>query len=146
MDFPRTFRPREKGLGKILGDLETAIMEIVWDRRQVCVRDVYDDLRGQRKIVYTTVMTVMGRLADKGLLRKELQANKHIYCPVYSREQVLDMVSREVLEALFSEDREPALSHLVDVFDRLDRGELERLKECINQAIQDQDKGGATKL
>lgn len=146
MDFPRIFKPHEKGLAKILGDLETAIMEVCWDVGPACVRDVYETLRGKRKIAYTTVMTVMARLADKGLLRKELQSKKYVYYPVYTREEITDMVSKEILAGLFVEDREPVLAHLVDIFDKLDHAELEKLRKDIDRVIREQESGGGEEL
>ena len=77
-NFVSDFKPHKAGLKKILGELEADIMEIVWDRERVAVRDVYEHLRLQKKCAYTTIMTVMGRLADKGLLNKEAQGNAYL--------------------------------------------------------------------
>ena len=47
-----------------IGPLEADILAIIWERERVTVRDVYKLLRLQRKIAYTTVMTVLNSLAD----------------------------------------------------------------------------------
>ncbi|MGH7405089.1 MAG: BlaI/MecI/CopY family transcriptional regulator, partial [Candidatus Methylomirabilales bacterium] len=64
------FRPKEKGLRKIFGDLEAEIMDVIWGLGRATVADVHKVLEGQREIAYTTVKTVMGRLAEKGYLRR----------------------------------------------------------------------------
>ena len=70
-DDNASFRYNQVGLRKFLGDLECEIMELVWKKANptVTVRDIYDALRQQRQIAYTTVMTTMVRLSEKGLLR-----------------------------------------------------------------------------
>ncbi|MER6176091.1 BlaI/MecI/CopY family transcriptional regulator, partial [Streptosporangium sp. NPDC001681] len=55
-----------------LGDLESTVMERLWSyHRPASVRDVLEDLRRERDIAYTTVMTVMDKLQKKGLLRRK---------------------------------------------------------------------------
>src|SRR5680860_1755722 len=56
-----------EGLGQVLGDLEAEIMECMWDLGSASVRRVHECLQEDRNIAYTTVMTVMTRLAEKGL-------------------------------------------------------------------------------
>jgi predicted transcriptional regulator len=69
------------------GELEQAIMEIVWSSdRPVTGRQVVDELARSRPVVYTTVLTVMDRLARKGLLDKQPTGKAHTYRAVQSRE------------------------------------------------------------
>jgi predicted transcriptional regulator len=63
---PMVFRPSEKGLRKVFGELEADIMEVIWRRGRVTVQDVWADLQKDRALAYATVKTVMNRLADKG--------------------------------------------------------------------------------
>ncbi|MEV8637561.1 BlaI/MecI/CopY family transcriptional regulator [Streptosporangium sp. NPDC051023] len=70
-----------------LGDLESAIMERLWSyRRPASVRDVLEDLRREREIAYTTVMTVMDKLHTKGLLRRKAVGRAYVYETVASKE------------------------------------------------------------
>ena len=62
-----------KGVAKLLGELELEIMCIAWAHQTVTVRDVLDVLASTRPLAYTTIMTIMGRLVDKGLLATEKQ-------------------------------------------------------------------------
>jgi len=69
------------------GELEQAIMDIVWATdRPVTGREVVDQLAQSRPVVYTTVLTVMDRLARKGLLEKQPTGKAHTYQAVQSRE------------------------------------------------------------
>ena len=86
-----------------LGELERAVMDQVWaaaddGRHTVSVREVHEALSRRRVIAYTTVMTVMGRLTDAGLLTQELTA----------------ATMREQLQGMGGQDRRTALLHFLD--------------------------------
>jgi predicted transcriptional regulator len=69
------------------GELEQAIMEVVWSADSpVTGREVVDQLSADRPAVYTTVLTVMDRLARKGILDKHPTGKAHTYQAVHSRE------------------------------------------------------------
>ena len=57
-----------------LGWLEADVLRVVWDKGEVTVRDVYEELRENRRIAYTTVMSVLRNLAAKGLLEQDKSA------------------------------------------------------------------------
>jgi predicted transcriptional regulator len=69
------------------GELEQAIMQVVWSAEgPVTGREVVDQLTRSRPVVYTTVLTVMDRLARKGILQKHPTGKAHTYQAVQSRE------------------------------------------------------------
>ena len=69
-----------------LGDLEHAVMDVLWARSApTSVRDVHEALVGDREIAYTTVMTVLDRLAKKGIVRRKLDGRAWLYLPAKSR-------------------------------------------------------------
>lgn len=125
------FKPHKAGLRKVLGDLEADIMETIWNRGTVSVREVYEQLRLQREIAYTTVMTIMGRLAEKQLLSKETQGNAYIYSPTLSKSEFSQRVVNDVLDGLLEDFAEPAMSHLVDRLSAEDEQKIERLEAII---------------
>src|SRR3990167_11240917 len=99
-DENASFRFNQKGLRKFLGDLECEIMELAWKKANpsVTVREIYDTLRQQRQIAYTTVMTTMVRLAEKGILRIVDKAGlANCYSPAETREHFLRNAIRTVL-------------------------------------------------
>lgn len=74
----------------VLGELEQAVMDILWQRREaLTVRDVHDLLSASRDLAYTTVMTVLDRLAKKGVVRRELNGRAWHYVPAQSRAELL---------------------------------------------------------
>ncbi|MFH0829203.1 MAG: BlaI/MecI/CopY family transcriptional regulator [Candidatus Kerfeldbacteria bacterium] len=82
----------------LLGDLERAIMEAVWSRSDVTVRDVIGELKGSRRSAYTTVMTVMNRLVKKGLLRRKQRGTSFRYSAIQTKCAYLCECSRNVVD------------------------------------------------
>lgn len=128
---PVVFRPNEKGLQKVFGELEAQIMEVVWRRGRVTVQDVCGELHKNRELAYATVKTVMNRLADKGYLKRRVKERAHSYEPVMGREEFLRRVSDEVLEGLFVDFGEPIRAHLVEALKARDVPGLARLEALI---------------
>lgn len=105
-DENASFRFNQDGLRKFLGDLECEIMELVWKKANptVTVREIYDILRRERQIAYTTVMTTMVRLAEKGLLRIVDKAGlANCYVPQESREEFIRNTVAHILEIFTKE-------------------------------------------
>lgn len=132
-DFSFTFNPSKKGLRKILGDLETDIMEVVWKKSEVTVRDVADHLKKRRDIAYTTVMTVMSRLADKGLLEKVKQGNAFLYRPTSSKEEFTKSSVKIVISELLDDFAAPVISQFVDSVDEENPEKMEELARLIEE-------------
>lgn len=80
------------------GELEQAVMEILWARPDaLSVRDVHDSLSRDRDLAYTTVMTVLDRLAKKKRVLRSLEGRAWLYRPAHSR---IASVTAEVVELL----------------------------------------------
>ncbi|GAA4056800.1 MULTISPECIES: BlaI/MecI/CopY family transcriptional regulator [Actinomadura] len=95
-----------------LGELEAAVMKRVWTYgRPVNVRTVLEDLRHDRKIAYTTVMTVMDNLYKKGWLRREMVSRAYVYEPTATREGYTAKLMREALAT--SDNQAAAFVHFL---------------------------------
>ena len=127
------FRPHKIGYKKVLGELEAEIMKIVWKADKATVRDVYEQLRLERSLAYTTVMTIMSRLAEKGLLEKEPVGNAYVYSPTISEPDFVKRVVTEVLDGLMEEFSEPAISHMVERLGSEDESSIRRLETLIEE-------------
>jgi BlaI family transcriptional regulator, penicillinase repressor len=92
---------------------ELAIMKIVWRRGTSTVRDVYEDLRETRRIAYTSVMTIMNILAEKGYLKRRKQDRAFVYRPTRPEQAVLTSMVREFVGRVFDGASRPLLLHLV---------------------------------
>jgi predicted transcriptional regulator len=136
MDLSRyhfTFDPRKKGLRKILGDLEADVMEAIWARGRATVHDVHDRLAADRELAYTTVMTVMSRLADKGLLEKWKDGAAYVYVPAASKEEFTRRTVGTVLSELLDDFTAPAMSQFVELVGEQDGAAIEALAKAIEE-------------
>jgi predicted transcriptional regulator len=94
------------------GDLEAVIMHMVWDHDgPVTVRELFDELRQERAIAYTTVMSTMDNLHRKGWLARAKEGKAYRYTPTASREEYSARLMREALAD--GGDAEVVLSHFV---------------------------------
>jgi len=124
-----------KGAEKLLGELELAIMRVAWSRKSVTVRDVAAVLNKKRPLAYTTVMTVMGRLADKGLLTAEKSGKTYRYHAALTREAFEAQAAGQVVQSLITDfGGEVALSQFVKQLADVDPDQLARLAELAQQA------------
>ena len=100
---------------KTLTDQELAIMKLVWEReRGVTVRDIYEALLAHRKVAYTTVMTMMRILEQKGFLKKSQDERAYVYRPAQPKGQVIGAMVRDFINRVFNGSAEPLLVHLVE--------------------------------
>lgn len=126
--------PRRKHtLAEVLGPLEAEVMEVVWQRDEVTVRDVHKALKAKRSIAYTTVMTTLGRLTDKGLLQRVEGQPAHHYSPLVSREQYARSTVKSVVDWLVSHFPDPAVAYLVDKAREEDEDVIDRLRSAIEE-------------
>ena len=91
---------------------ELAIMKVVWRLEEATVRDVHGALRAGRPVAYTTVMTMMGILEEKGFLRKTVGEKAHVYRPAKPRHQVVAAMVRDFVDRVFDGASDALLVHL----------------------------------
>ncbi|GAB3622802.1 BlaI/MecI/CopY family transcriptional regulator [Mariniluteicoccus endophyticus] len=109
----------------ILGDLEQKVMEVLWHAPGPrSVRDVHDVLTTSRDLAYTTVMTVLDRLAKKGIVARERDGRQWLYVPAHSRAALIADEILELLEGTPGERRDV----LTEVVGRLDPADREFLR------------------
>ena len=126
--------PRRKhSLAEVLGPLEAEIMDVVWDTGEVTVRDVHRLLESSRPLAYTTVMTTLGRLADKGLVKRIEDQPAHRYTALITREQYARSTVKSVVDWLVNHFPDPAVAYFVDRVEKEDERVIERLRDAIDQ-------------
>jgi predicted transcriptional regulator len=112
------------------GDLEAAIMDRLWEAgRPMLVREMVDELHGDRPLAYTTVMTVMENLHRKGWLRRERDGRAWRYEPTGSRSSYTTALMNDALGT--SSDRRTALAHFVL---QMSPHDVALLREALEQA------------
>ena len=112
---------------------ELAIMKVVWDREPVTVRDVYETLREKRAIAYTTVMTMMKILEEKGYVTRTLVDRAHVYAAAQPRQHVVGAMVREFIERVFDGAADGLLLHLAKD-NRLTAKQRRAIKRMIDEA------------
>ena len=89
-------------------------MKVVWRSGASTVRGVYETLLERRKIAYTTVMTMMNILEQKGYLKKTQKDRAYVYQATRPQKQVIRGMVREFVDRVFNGSAEPLLLHLVE--------------------------------
>ena len=98
----------------VLTEQELQIIKIVWRKGTATVRDVYEELLRRRKIAYTTVMTMMGILEQKGHLNKTAEDRAYLYTPAQPQSQVVGNMVQEFVKRVFNGSAKPLFVHLIE--------------------------------
>src|SRR5580692_354187 len=109
---------------------ELEIMKVVWKLESATVRQVYEVLLKKRQIAYTTVMTMMKILEQKGFLKKRQEDRAYVYTPAQPQKQVVGGMVREFVNRVFNGSAEPLLLHLVED-QHLTESDLEEIRKAI---------------
>ncbi|GAC1541264.1 MAG: BlaI/MecI/CopY family transcriptional regulator [Herpetosiphon sp.] len=124
------FKPAEGGLVKVMGPLETDIMQVVWKEQPTTVKKVHRALQKNREIAYTTVMTTMTRLAEKGVLDRKREGLAYVYTPAITQREFETMIVRRVLDGLMDDYQEETITYLMDYLAEHNPEQLARLRDA----------------
>ncbi len=110
-------------------DQELEILKIIWQLGQGTVREVYEALLKQRKIAYTTVLTMMGILENKGHLKKVAGEKAYVYLPAQPQSELVGSMVKEFVGRVFNGSSKPLLVHLAKdrAISKEDLEEIEKL-------------------
>ena len=132
--YNRMSSPQNDSLSKLLGELELEVMEHMWRRGNATVRDITTILQQERPVAYTTVMTVMQHLAEKGLLnRTALDKKTHLYHVALDREAFLARASQQMVNMLVADFGDLALAQFLEAVEQVDPQKLEQLRDRLVQ-------------
>ena len=122
-----------KNIGRVLGELETEIMEIVWQaEKPISVSDVVGVLSKKRAIAYTTVMTIMGRLVDKAILVRKIKGPSYQYLPKVSRENFIAKSVHSIFTTAVSTLGQEAVTHFVKEIQKVNSKKREELSKMLD--------------
>ena len=123
-----------------LGELERAIMDILWESPDpLTVRQVSGNLT-ERDLAHTTVMTVLDRLAKKGFARRERDGRAWRYRAAATREAYVTELMLSALEQ--TGDRQAALARFARSVSETEAAALRRALEALGQGSRDNVRGG----
>jgi BlaI family penicillinase repressor len=116
-----------------LTEQELEIMKVVWKLETATVRQVYETLLERRRIAYTSVMTMMNIMEQKGYLKKQQAERAYVYQPTQPQKQVIRSMVREFVNRVFNGSAEPLLVHLVEDQCLTDQ-DLEEIRKSIQES------------
>lgn len=116
----------------ILTEAELRVMGVVWDKGAVSVRDVTDALARKYKLAYTTVLTVLRVLTDKGFVSAEADGRAHIYSAKVTREQARSLAVKHLVQSFFADSKDAFAQHLIDT-DTIDVERLRKIEADIRK-------------
>lgn len=133
----KNFKYDEVGLNRFFGPLEANIMEYLWDKDEQSIKAVQQSLEVDKPINFNTVMTVMNRLVEKGILEKRSEGRLSLFRPVQSKEEFFEEQSKKLTENLLGEFGGAVISHMLDAMKDADQGLIEKLEQKIQSLKKD---------
>ena len=115
-----------------LGDLQLAIMRVLWQRGEAAAAEVHEALLAERGLAPTTIATMLTKMEKKGVVAHRAEGRRFLYSPTVSEPQVRRSMVGELTERLFGGDRVALVSHLLaeHELDPAELAELRRLTEA----------------
>lgn len=129
----RKFKINESGLNRFFGPLEAKIMDILWNDDEKTIKDVQQVLDQEKLTNFNTVMTVMNRLIEKGILQKRTEGRVSLYQPVQSRADFLNMQSKDLTNELMDEFGNVVISHMLNALEEADDDLVAKLEQKIKE-------------
>lgn len=117
----------------ILTDAERAILDVLWDRGEATVREVADVLSAQKPVAYTTVLTMFGVLAKKGLVTHRTEGRAFVYRAAITREAARQQALQQLLRQFFDGSPNVLAQHLIREHE-IDTAGLDALRSKLDAA------------
>jgi predicted transcriptional regulator len=127
---------RKKSLTQ-LGETEMEVLHHVWDLGEATVADVRERVLEERDVAYTTIMTVMKKLADKGYLQYHKEGRTYVYAPAQEPDKVQHSLLRRLMESVF-EGSPMALVQTLVQHENLSEQERDEIRQMIDAMEDDQ--------
>ncbi len=115
---------------RLLGELEEEILEVLWAGGALTGRDLYERVRLERPLAYTTVLTVLDRMVRKGLVLKE-RGERFQFRAAFTREELARRFSRELLPEIVGLSASSAIAGFMDVLAETDPEKIEELSRLL---------------
>jgi BlaI family transcriptional regulator, penicillinase repressor len=116
-----------------LGDLQHAIMQVLWHRGEATSAQVHQALLEERGLAPTTIATMLRKMEDKGIVAHRSEGRQYLYRATVSEAEVRRSMVNELVERVFAGDPAALVSHLVSD-GRIDDAELQRLRGLLDAA------------
>ena len=114
----------------MLSDLEWQIMQVLWEKGVMSVKEVWQALYPNGEKAYTTIQTYLERMADKNLLSKQKIGLVNFYHALVEKKMILKHATENLVSRAFNGSFFSLAAYLVDS-PNLSSEELEKIKELI---------------
>ena len=124
-----------------LGDLQLAIMRVLWARSEATAGEVHQELLETRGLALTTIATMLRKMEDKGVVAHRKDSRHFVYRACVLEDEVHRTMVGELVDRLFDGDPAALVSHLVEEGE-IDVRELESLRARLRRRPRRRRKGG----
>lgn len=118
---------------KAHGELELQVMNILWENQECGVHDVFNEIKKERAIAYTTVATILQRLHDKGLVYKKEDIKYYLYSPKLSKQEYSTQIAKNFIDKFVNSFGETAISSFAESVETLPDTSKKRLLKLIQE-------------
>lgn len=128
-------------INQALGPLERAILKIIWSQKRASVQDVIAELNKTKEhsgLAYTTVMTIMTRLVDKNVLRREKEGRCFYYSPKQDKDVFVHGLVRKTIQSMINRFGDEAITAFLVEAKSLSTTDKTNLIKKIDTAIKDE--------
>lgn len=119
-----------------LGDLQLAIMRVLWERGEASAAEVCAALHRARKLAPTTIATMLKKMEVKGLVSHRSEGRRFIYEPTVTEAEVTRSMVSDLTSRLFAGDATALVSHLISTHE-IGADDLAEIKQIIRKAEKD---------
>jgi predicted transcriptional regulator len=133
----KKFNYSGEGLSRFFGPLEAKILEFLWEGEELSIKEVQQRLEAEKVVSFNTVMTVMKRLVDKGVLQKRTKGRTSLFKPIQSKTEFLEEQSKKLTGNLLDEFGGVVITHMLDSLTDIDETLMDKLEQKITQLKKD---------
>ena len=123
-----------------LGELQYAIMRVLWEREEASVAQVWEELPEPHQRALTTIATMLSKMEKKGVVEHRAEGRQFIYKPSVSEPDVHRTMVADLTDRLFQGDVTALVAHLISE-QEIDKTELDRLQKLIRSRKQQRKAG-----
>jgi len=121
------FKSSEQGLEKIIGRLERAVLEILWENQGLHGREIHQRMLKERKLAYTTTLTILDRMVKKRTALRKREGRLFLYYPSMKKEEFERQVASTMIKGIYEMAPSPAISAFVDILSSMDESEINEI-------------------
>lgn len=115
---------------------ELAVLQLLWDRGPLSVREIHEALSEEKEVVYTTVLKTMQVMLDRGFLERESQGRKHIYSAAIAKESTQNQLLDTFLNRTFGGSAKQLVMRALGNY-QASKADIEELKAMIDKLEND---------